>query len=459
VRKILVFILFIPTILMSQQSNLNQFFDYYMNNDFLSAENFLQGQIEKNPDDKNLHFYLGKTLLALKKYQGAKKEFELALKNGYAPGKILKYLGQIYEDQGLLAEAIERYQAVMRMEPESAVLKMKLASLFYKQQNYSTTISILKNFLKQDSTNLQAYYLLGRSYLRQERYDSTLAFAPKAITLDSTHVPNLLNFGIACFEKNKLDSAAKVLEKASELSPKSDEAKYYLAKTYSKIQRLPEAIELMESCVSLKGRYRLKAQKLLVQYYHLINNLKDCFRTAKAHLKEKPEEGFVHHFYGRALSDSNLFSQADEALKKAIRFSNEDFIKMTYFYRGYNYNSQKNYSQAIKWYKKVITVDPAFSSAYYNLAVAYDMYYEEKSTAISYYKKFLEMVEDDPDQKLLVDYTLGRLSELKVKEFFKGSRGKYLLSSFIDFSIAQRIIALQAVIENIIATNSRILFD
>ena len=415
-------LLLFTTKVVSQQSNLDQFFDYYMNNDFQSAKEFLEEKIKENTDDKNLHFYLGKTMLALKKYQKAKIEFGLALKNGYPPGKILKYLGQIYEDQGMLAEAIERYQSVKRMEPESAVLKMKLASLFYKQQNYSSTISILKNFLKQDSTNLQAYYLLGRSYLRQERYDSTLAVAPKAIVLDSTHVPNLLNFGIACFEKNKLDSAANVLEKASELSQKSDEAKYYLAKTYAKTKRLPEAIELLETCKRLNGRYRLKAKKLLVQYYHVATNLKACIRSANDYLNEKPDEGFVHHFYGRALSDSNLFDFADEEFKKAILFSNEDFIKMTYFYRGYNYNSQKNYSQAIKWYKKVISVDPAFSSAYYNLAVAYDMYYEDKSTAIRYYKKFLELAEDDPDKKLLLDYTLGRLSELKVKEFFKGSR-------------------------------------
>jgi len=422
VKKIFVLVLLIPTILFSQQSNLNQFFDYYMNNDFQSAKNFLEEQIKDKPDDKNLHFYLGKTLLALKKYQPAKMAFGMALRKGYPPGRILKYLGQIYEDQGMLAEAIERYQSVMRMEPESAVLKMKLASLFYKQQNYSITISILKNFLKQDSTNLQAYYLLSRSFLRQERYDSTLAIAPKAFALDSTHVPNLLNFGIACFEKNKLDSAAFVLERASELSPKSDEAKYYLAKTYAKTKRLPEAIELLETCKRLKGRYRLKAKKLLVQYYHVATNLKDCILSAKDYLEEKPDEGFVHHFYGRALSDSNLFNLADEELKKAILFSNEDFIKMTYFYRGYNFYSQKNYNRAIKWYKKVITVDPDFSPAYYNLAVAYDIYYEDKSTAIRYYNKFLELAENDPAQKLLVDYTIGRLSELKVKEFFSGGK-------------------------------------
>ncbi|MBC8180983.1 tetratricopeptide repeat protein [candidate division KSB1 bacterium] len=422
-KTILLFLmLFFTTNLISQQSDLTKFFDYYMNNDFHYAKNYLESQIKENSDDKNLHFYLGKTLLALKKYQPAKMSFGMALKNGYPPGKILKYLGQINEEQGLLAEAIEKYQLVIRLEPESNVLKMKLASLFYKQQNYSTTISILKNFLKQDSTNLQAYYLLGRSYLRQERYDSTLAFAPIAIALDSTHVPNLLNFGIACFEKNKLDSAANVLEKASELSPKSDEAKYYLAKTYAKTKRLPGAIELLETCKRLNGRYRLKAKKLLVQYYHVATNLKDCFRAAKDYLKEKPDEGFIHHFYGRALSDSSLYNFADEEFNKAILFSNEDFLKMTYFYRGLNFYSQKNYSQAIKWYKKVISVDTNFSSAYYNLAVAYDMYYEDKSTAIRYYKKFLELAENEKDQELLIAYARGRLSELKVKEFFRGSR-------------------------------------
>jgi len=419
---IFILILFIPTILFSQESNLNKFFEYFMNNDFENARSYLEQNIKADPENKELHFYLGKTFLVLKKYQQAKKEFGLALKNGYSPEHILKYLGQIYEDQGMLAEAIERYQVVMRLEPKSVRLKLKLASLYYRQQNYFRSISLLRKFLSQDSTNLQGYYLMGRAYLRTEKYDSALTIASKALELDSTHVPNLLNLGIASFEKGKLDTAANSLEKAKQLSPKSDEAKYYLAKTYARSNRLPDAIGLLEECHKLTGKYRLKALKSLVQFYHKIDSLEASISTAKKYLKEKPEEPLVHHFYARALSDKNEFNKANEEFIKAIQFSNQDFISMTYFYRGLNYYYQEKYDKAIKWYKKVITIDPGFSFAYYNLAVAYDMYYEDKSSAIRYYKKFLELAEGGNADSVTIIAAQMRLKELKEKAFFK--RGK-----------------------------------
>lgn len=389
-----------------------------MNNDYVSAKNYLVRQIQENPADKTLHFYLGKTLLTLKEYQQAKLEFDLALKNGYQKN-VLKYLGQIYEDQGMLAEAIEKYQLAIRMEPESTVLKMKLASLFYKQQNYPATISILENFIRQETANLQVYYLLGRSYIRQELYDSTLSVASKAIYQDSTHVPNLLNFGIACFEKNKLDSSANILEKTLQFSPKSDEAKYYLAKTYAKTKRLPEAIEQLEDCYKLNGRYRLKAMKSLVQFYHKADSLAGCVRLSELYLHEKPEEPFVHHYFGRALSDLQRYDQAKEELNKAILFSNQEFLLMTYFYQGLNYYYQMDYPNAIKWYKKVLSIDVNFGYAYYNLAVAYDMYYEDKSTAIHYYQKVLDVAEKVDLDPASVIAAQTRLKELRERAFFE----------------------------------------
>ena len=50
------------------------------------------------------------------------------------------------------------------------------------------------------------------------------------------------------------------------------------------------------------------------------------------------------------------------------------------------------------------------------------MYYEDKSTAIRYYKKFLDLAEDENSQQLLIDYTRDRLNELKEMEFFRGGK-------------------------------------
>lgn len=126
----------------------------------------------------------------------------------------------------------------------------------------------------------------------------------------------------------------------------------------------------------------------------------------------------MHHFYARALSDERRFREAEDEFKQAILWSTEDFVKMTYFYRALNFYLQEDYPHAIVWYKKVLAIDPEFSFAYYNLAITYDDYYQEKNTAITYYKKFIAIAEKKQEDPLLIESAKRRLDELNERSFF-----------------------------------------
>jgi len=217
--------------------------------------------------------------------------------------------------------------------------------------------------------------------------------------------------------------AKRFLERAADLSPASDAAKYFLGQTYAKMDLVAEGIQQLEACAQMNGPYKLRAMKLLVQYYHRTERYQDCVYLAEKYIEEKKDDPLLFHYLARALSDLSQFSEADNAFKKTLFFSNEDFIKMTYFYRGLNYYHQEKYSQAIRLYKKAKTMDPKFSFVYYNLALAYDQYYADKNLACDYYQKFIVMADRDGGNPLLVEYAKTRLSELKEKDFFDEGKG------------------------------------
>ena len=414
-------LIFIGTGLHAQKKDLTNFFLFFMNNEYDSARVFLERQIEQNPGNKQLQYYLGKTHLALNNYSQAVTAFRNALQDEKSDARIYQYLGQVYEDQGMLPEAIEAYESIGQFRPMSSAIQLKLAYLYFKQGAFDPAITILNDFMQQDSTHLYAHYLLGRSFLKKDVYDSAIFVAERAIQLDSTSFPNYLNLGIAFFDSGKSNIALEILEKAVTLSPKSDEARYYLGESYAKQNQLDQAIEQHEMCVRLNGPFSQRSMKNLVNYYHKTGNREDCILAAIKYLALKPDDAYVHHFYARALSDSMQFQEAEDEFELALLWSNEDFIKMTHFYRALNCYHQKDYSDAITYYKKVIAMDPEFSFAYYNLAITYDDFYQEKKTAIRYYEKFIVMEERKNENHLIVEAAKHRLAILKEKRFFKGN--------------------------------------
>ncbi len=414
-------IIFIGAALHAQKSDLTDFFLFFMNNEYDSARVFLERQIEQNPENKQLQYYLGKTHLALNNYSQSVTAFHKALEGKKSDARIYQYLGQVYEDQSMLPEAIEAYETIGQIRPLPPVIQLKLAYLYFKQSNYDSAIKFLNNFMEQDSTNLYVHYLLGRSYLKKDVYNSAIVMANRAIQLDSTSFPNYLNLGIAYFDSGKSDIALGILKKAVELSPQSDEARYHLGEAYFKQKRLDQAIEQHEICARLNGKFAQRSLKSLVNYYYKAENRKDCILTAIKYLSLKPDDSYVHYFYARSLCDSQQFHEAEDEFKQAILWSNEDFIKMTYFYRAMNFYHKKDYSKAIAHYKKVIAIDPEFSFAFYNLAITYDDYYQEKKTAIAYYEKFIAMEKGRDENHFFIEAAKSRLTTLKQKRFFKGN--------------------------------------
>lgn len=420
-KKILLFflIIFIGAELHAQKQNLTDFFLFFMNNEYDSARVFLERQIEQNPDNKQLQYYLGKTHLALNNYSQSVIAFQKALEDKKSDARIYQYLGQVYEDQGMLLEAIEAYETISKFRQLPSAIQLKLAYLYFKLNSYDATIKIMIDFMKRDSTHLYAHNLLGRSYLKKDVYDSAIIVAERAIQLDSTSFPNYLNLGIAYFDSGKSEFALGILEKAVKLSPRSNEARYYLAEAYAKQKQPDQSIEQHEICTQLDGPFAQRSLKNLVSYYYKAENRSDCISSAIKYLALKPDDAYVHHFYARALSDSMQFQQAEEEFDQAILWSNEDFIKMTYFNRALNFYHKKDYSNAIAYYKKVIAIDAKFSLAYYNLAITYDDFYKDKKTAIRFYEKFIAMEQGSNENHLIIEAAQSRLRILKEKQFFK----------------------------------------
>ncbi len=415
----LLLVLLLASNLFSQTESLQSFFKYFFNNQYDSARAEIEKSIREDSSAAHLYFYLGKTCLALNDYQAALAAFRNSLRRGYSPSQVFNYIGQTFEEQGQLADAIDAYKVALKFDGKIDRLQRKLISLYFKRKNYQAVIALGKKLLRENSKQMKIYFFVGRSHLQRSEPDSALIVARRAVSLDSNSTPNLLNLGIALFKKEKYDFSLKTFRRVLEISPNSDEAKYYLAKNLAEKDNLSAAIKHLQDCVRLEGVYRWKAMKLLVQYFYEMNQHDDAMKWAHKYLNEKPEEGTIHYYLARALSDKGKLAEAEKEFQKASEFSGQNFVKMIYFYRGLNFYQNGKDEKAIPWYKKAIAIDAEFSYAYYNLALVYDRYYQDKSPAIRYYEKFIELAQKDKTvPPLVIMAAKERMGQLKEKKFF-----------------------------------------
>jgi len=87
-------------------------------------------------------------------------------------------------------------------------------------------------------------------------------------------------------------------------------------------------------------------------------------------------------------------------------------------FQGLNAYHDNEFTKAINLYRKIITIDPAYKDAYYNMALVYDKYYRDKRFALDWYNRFLSMADSTEDQ-VLIDMAEKRIENIKEAEFFK----------------------------------------
>jgi tetratricopeptide (TPR) repeat protein len=110
-------------------------------------------------------------------------------------------------------------------------------------QKYSEAIIHLKEFIKKDKDNWNAWHLLGQAYRYLDDLENAIACHEKAYSIKKDHPAVLLALGIAYqLNKNYID-AIKALEEAIRIDKHYTLAYNSLALTYKRLDSLDKSIE------------------------------------------------------------------------------------------------------------------------------------------------------------------------------------------------------------------------
>lgn len=412
------FIFLLNLSLFAQSDHEANFFKYYLQNEYDSALIFLEKNNNQFIAPGEAKFYAGKIYFALAQYEKTISILKPAITNTPFDLHIYYLLGQAYENQEQDSLAIEAYHNALKWKSDYSPTRLRLAALYSSLGNNSEAIKVIHELISYDSTHVPGLLQLARNYNRINQPDSALLFLNQAAYYDSTNFEVRFEIGAVLVKKEDFSTALKSFLKLQMQNSLHDGVYYYLGECYAKLKQIEKAIDSYQKGEKIKGRYFKKCLKRLVKYYFDTQAYEKCIAAAKNLFNGDETEPEAFFYEGAALSALKQFDLADSTFSLALKAANLDFIKLIFHFQGLNAYYDKEYAKAMDLYRKIISIDPLYKDAYYNMALVYDKYYRDKRFALDWYNRFLSLADSTEDQ-VMIEMAEKRIEIIKEAEFFK----------------------------------------
>lgn len=143
-------------------------------------------------------------------------------------GRVYYNLGTYFVTQGRLDDAIEQFQAAIRVRPTSEEYN-NLGLAYESKGMVDSAVEMFQFAVSLDPANPEAYNNLGKAYLLyQNRTDDAIALFNKAIALRPGLSEATLNLAAAHIRARRFRDAVPLLETILAKEPGRDDARYNL---------------------------------------------------------------------------------------------------------------------------------------------------------------------------------------------------------------------------------------
>ncbi len=313
-------------------------------------------------------------------------------------------------------------------------------------ESYSALLSL-------DSTDVEALNALARLENQRSNYRAAFGYYQELQGLDSLNPYYLKKLGGLSLKRGSIASAFRYFEAAYQVNQQDLEVLSNLAKLYLEFKAYPQSDSLLQRGLALdranvslwmldcQSAYRQKdytrMNKALEALIDLQGDSSAFFLRNKGiasyHLgyheasiqcldrlvKQEGLSEIVAFYLGMAHRELGHSQESADYFNISIDEGISDQIGTYYLNLALSLEELDDLPGAIQAYQKSYRAKAQPVILYY-LAVCYDAYYRDKTTAISYFEKFLEEVE--PAASSYQVYARERISELKKQDHFRSAR-------------------------------------
>jgi len=156
----------------------------------VNVDDYLQEQqvlARENAEDSDALFNVARVYFYKKDYQNAEFYVRKAVQLSPLNAEYLELLGNAVFYQNKYSEAIQEYNAALRLQPDRTSIHLRLALAYEKIEEYDLALAALESLLQQDDQYIEAFFHLSRISLKQHEYDNALQAVQRMLLLEPTN--------------------------------------------------------------------------------------------------------------------------------------------------------------------------------------------------------------------------------------------------------------------------------
>ncbi len=325
--------------------------------------------------------------------------------------KILSSLAYTSQMAGKLADADAYYQRIYEKDSTSIALLFSLGNINVRRGNHAKALIYYKKILLRDSTNFNVYKQLATLWQNMGNFPSTITYLQKANVLNPVD-PDVASDLAAIYINLKvyLRAADTVVIKALA----ADTANLLLLRDKAiisyRLEKFPQTISICAKLLQ-QGQGASDVINMLGVSNFMIKNYQDCITAFQ--IMENNKTATETSYYHMAMSYKALEDQEKAILyfNKAIKEAISSNVDSYYSEMGDSYEKIHRLKNAVNAYQKSLLYNTQPVITYYVLANLYDSELKNKAGAVKYYKKYIKTGPPEK-QKNYITYAKKRLKEL-----------------------------------------------
>jgi len=276
----------------------------------------------------------------------------------------------------------------IRSDPLNSDAFKDRAVFYYENEEYNEALKDIVSALEIDSTKAEYFVIISDVYLGLGKLDLSVISLDKAIILDPNNTKAYLRMAENSIVFRDYKKALDYIDKVIQIN--SLESKAYFLRgvifienqdTIRGIRNFQKAIDVnqdyMEAHYQLGMLYALKKNNLAIDYFNNVLNI-------------EPENIEVLYYLAMFYQQTDDYENALK-IYESILSKEPKFYYATFNIGFINLVFTKDFDVAIEYFTKTLEVNPDYGEAYYNRGFAYELLKDVENSRNDY-KRTLELL-------------------------------------------------------------------
>ena len=227
----------IPTAKEPTDDQLQLLMNLYKQGRFQQVSEQTQILTKQYPTSLNLWNLLGASAAQIGQYDQAVLAFKEAIKIKPEYADAYNNMGNVFQDQGKLDEAIEAFKAIS-LKPDLYGAYFNIGNALQKQGKLVKSIEAYSKAISLKPDYAVAYYNMGNTLRKQIKLDEAIEAYSKAISLKPDYPEVYYNLGLSLKEQDKLGEAVKAFDRVNSQAAKARSLEcVYMLKNYTDLNK------------------------------------------------------------------------------------------------------------------------------------------------------------------------------------------------------------------------------